>query len=188
MAARAGGETARNRFEDSELQHTLTIPMRARGKQRPRVYGKRTITPPETVAAEKRIAAEWQAARLPVVEGPVRVSVRAIYAMPASWSKRRRLMMDGAWCESGAIADADNCLKLCLDALNEVAFADDRHIADARIQKLWGRTDSLAITVEHMADTAGKRAIRAAVASGEVSPRDVDACLNIHHDAMEAEE
>lgn len=127
------------------MQYTLTIPMRARGKQRPRVYGRRAITPPETAEAEARIAAEWQAARLPWIEGPVALHIEAIYAVPKSWSKKRKLAALGAPMESSP--DFDNVAKLASDALNGVAYPDDRHIAHCGIRQVWGETDKLTITV-----------------------------------------
>ncbi|HLS19456.1 MAG TPA: RusA family crossover junction endodeoxyribonuclease [Paracoccaceae bacterium] len=129
------------------MQHTLTIPMRAIGKQRPRVYGHRAVTPPETKAAEARIAAEWMAARLPMVEGPVALHIDAVYAMPTSWPVKRKIAALGAPMESARQCDCDNALKLCLDALNGVAYPDDRHVTEASVAQVWGQYDSLTITV-----------------------------------------
>lgn len=126
--------------------HTLTIPMRAIGKARARVYGRRAVTPPATAEAEKRIAAEWVAAGLPrMIDGPLALHVEAVYAMPASWSRLKRAAGVGRPMRS--VPDVDNLAKLALDALNGVAYPDDQHITDLGVSKIWGEADSLTIRI-----------------------------------------
>ena len=126
--------------------NTLTIAMHPRGKERPRKGQGRFYTPPATQAAEARIAQEYVAAKLPRnIEGPLRLYVRAVYAMPASWSKKKRAEMLGKYYES--TPDCDNVWKLASDSLNGIAYGDDRHIADAGIQQTWGEADSLTIEI-----------------------------------------
>lgn len=138
--------------------HTLTIAMRARGKQRPREGRGRWYTPPETQAAEDRIAREYCLAKLPRnLQGPLRLYVKAVYAMPASWSKKKRADMLGKYYES--TPDCDNCYKLVADSLNGIAYGDDRHIADAGIQQTWGESDSLTIVIGQL--TTPEEALKA---------------------------
>ena len=84
-------------------------------KKRPRVVKGRTFTPPQTVEYEQAIAwrfkAEYQGQPL---EGPLRVwvTVREV---------DRPVQRQG---------DLDNYLKSALDALNGLAWKDDRQVVD----------------------------------------------------------
>lgn len=44
--------------------------------------------------------------------------------------------------------DADNTAKVCCDALNKLAYLDDKQIVDLRILKEWGITEQITITIE----------------------------------------
>lgn len=115
----------------------LVIPGPLRGKGRPRFARAtgRAYTPADTLTAEQRIQAAAYAAGLAPLDGPVRVHVAAIAAPAPSWSKRKT---------AAALAlrydmrkpDADNVLKLVLDALNGIAWRDDVQVVDARVERL----------------------------------------------------
>jgi Holliday junction resolvase RusA-like endonuclease len=44
--------------------------------------------------------------------------------------------------------DADNTAKICCDALNKLAYLDDKQIVDLRIIKEWGERERVEIVVE----------------------------------------
>lgn len=71
------------------------------------------------------------------IEGPVRVTITAIFEIPKSWSLRRRAEAFGQYHTQKP--DRDNVEKWILDGLNRVAFADDGQVADGRTIKLWGK-------------------------------------------------
>ncbi len=99
---------------------------RDRWQARPRVVAYRAW------ADRARIAAAAVLARL-ARDGaiPGRVRARAYFALPASWSARKRARLTGA--PHRTKPDADNVLKSCLDAL----FARDQVVYDAHLVKLW---------------------------------------------------
>lgn len=134
-------------------ERTLTLPIRALGKQRAR-RGKGGVwyTPERTRALEKQIAAEWMAARLGRLSGPLSLSVLAQYAPPKSWSKARRETVMAYWTWYEGKPDGDNALKLIADALNGVAYADDRQIAEASIRQIYAPADRLTIELREMVD------------------------------------
>lgn len=65
--------------------------------------------------------------------------VTFVLPMPKSWSKKKRLQFDGQPHQSKP--DFDNLVK----ALSDAVYADDAHIWDARITKIWGETGQIII-------------------------------------------
>jgi crossover junction endodeoxyribonuclease RusA len=108
-----------------------TIQWTPRAKQRPRTTVKSgkavTFTPPETREAEKRIREQWTA---PPEEGPISVIVVfrdtdfdiEVAAADEPVSKKLR-------------GDLDNYAKTVLDALNGVAWVDDKQIVSLYLIK-----------------------------------------------------
>ena len=66
--------------------------------------------------------------------------VTFILPMPLSWSKKKRLQHDGQ--PHQAKPDCDNMLKALMDAI----YADDAHVWDCRVTKVWGETGQIVIT------------------------------------------
>lgn len=94
----------------------LTIPGDPQSKGRPRVYNGHGITPEATRKAENRVYSEWrrQYPDLLAYKGPVAITL-------IFWTMTRRGR------------DWDNLAKLFTDALNGVAYEDDRQIIDASV-------------------------------------------------------
>ena len=103
-----------------------------RAKQRPRTAFKggsyRTFTPRETKDAEAALGAQWVG---PPMEGPIEVyivmsdhevDVTVSHTHAPESPKLRR-------------GDIDNYCKLILDALNGIAWVDDRQIASIYVRK-----------------------------------------------------
>jgi Holliday junction resolvase RusA-like endonuclease len=92
-----------------------------------------TFTPKPTQLAEGKVLECYLAANPDAesLEGPVSVYVGIFFAIPASWSRKKR---EEARYHTGR-PDADNILKLVTDALNGVAFADDSQVCDIRVTK-----------------------------------------------------
>ena len=93
----------------------LTIPGDPQSKGRPRVYNGHGITPEATRKAENRVYSEWrrQYPDLLPYKGPVAITL-------IFWTMTRRGR------------DWDNLAKLFTDALNGVAYEDDRPAHMAR--------------------------------------------------------
>jgi Holliday junction resolvase RusA-like endonuclease len=78
--------------------------------------------------------------------GPLDVLVVAAFAVPASWSQKKRLSaLTGTTFPVGR-PDADNILKM-LDALNNVVWLDDKQIVRADIRKVYSDQPQLSIQV-----------------------------------------
>jgi Holliday junction resolvase RusA-like endonuclease len=110
--------------------------------------GKRRYTPPKQasfMAAVKLFASRAMAGAAPM-QGPVEMTVEAIYLAPASWSKTKRELV--FWKTSRA--DADNIAKLVSDAINEIVFVDDAQVARLSVTKHYGDRSVIIVSVRSM--------------------------------------
>jgi len=76
--------------------------------------------------------------------GPVSITVIAIYRAPIRPSR-------GKSCELGDpylnVPDIDNIGKVVLDALNHIAFEDDRQVSSFAAMKIYGHEDSMTVKI-----------------------------------------
>jgi len=133
----------------------FVVPGRPHAKQRPRVVhhhgATRAYTPGATMRAEALIreAFRWEAGDgFRPHDGPVDLFVEAHYRPPKSWPKwkRKAALEDRPW-PAPRYSDWDNLGKVVSDALNGVAYVDDRQIVRAVVEKRRGHHDQLAITL-----------------------------------------
>lgn len=80
------------------------------------------------------------------MEGPVGLTIMATFAMPKSWSKKKREAMFGR--PHTQKPDLSNVRKAVEDALNRIAYADDSQVAACTDTKVWGLQDGTSIIVE----------------------------------------
>ena len=129
----------------------FAIPGNPFGKQRPRATRQgRVFTPKETVRHENTIGSLALPHFPTPLEGPVRLTVEAVFALPASWSKKKRAAMLGR--PHTSKPDASNVAKAIEDALNRIAYADDAQIAEAVTRKRWGEAAETRVTVETLTE------------------------------------
>ncbi|CUW38809.1 conserved protein of unknown function [Magnetospirillum sp. XM-1] len=130
----------------------VTVPGKARGKQRPRAVrtkaGVRVYTPEETINAEGWVRACWldQIGRV-WLTGPLRVEIDVVVAPPKSLSKARLSLALANDLRPTTKPDADNVAKLALDALNGVAWADDVQVVELEVRKLFGSEPEMVLRV-----------------------------------------
>jgi Holliday junction resolvase RusA-like endonuclease len=78
---------------------------------------------------------------------PLALLVHIFRPIPESWSKKDKAMArDGAILPTSR-PDGDNYLKLVQDALNEVVYADDSQIIDARVIKRYDESPAMRIEI-----------------------------------------
>jgi Holliday junction resolvase RusA-like endonuclease len=125
----------------------------------------RAFTPQKTADYENRVeeaAARGMGGREPF-NGPLRLTVRATFLVPASWSQKRRIAAH--WKTSKP--DADNIAKIVKDALNKIVYRDDAQIVELTVQKLYGPIAGLTVTVEELENTTHSvSAMRGAAGGG----------------------
>ena len=116
------------------MEIKFTIPGPPKGKQRPRicrVNGRSmAYTPKGTIEYEKLVRASYTAVSKAKFERnlPLEISILALYSVPKYVSnKTKELMLNGRLFPTKK-TDADNIIKVILDALNGVAYRDDVQI------------------------------------------------------------
>lgn len=121
------------------------IPGKPIGKGRPRFT--RTghcWTPDKTVAYERDIKmAYWSTYGHSKYEADKALAVDIVlyYPRPKSMAKHKRLMAQKGVLRPTVKPDVDNVIKAILDALNGVAFADDRQIVQVECEKWYDITE-----------------------------------------------
>ena len=118
-----------------------------KGKARPRVTKTgHAYTPDSTVEYEQLVKLAYKSQCRSVffgnIEGsaekqPIEVHIRAMYAIPKSYTKGRRLAAVHNMLLPTKKPDADNIAKIICDALNGVAYADDAQIVKMRVDKVY---------------------------------------------------
>ncbi len=126
----------------------LKIPGAPVGKQRPRVTRNGTYTPQKTVEYEKLVRDIYKINRFPKLEGYLSMSVSAYYPIPKSTSKKRKEMMLKGILLPDKKPDADNVLKGICDALNTIAYDDDKQIVHMDIEKYYSEEPHVLIRLE----------------------------------------
>ncbi len=114
------------------------------GKARPR-FSRRSgtiYTPAKTAKYEKEIRQAYLAAGGEMIpEGSyAAVTVDAYFKIPKSYTKRKRLACEHNIIRPGKKPDIDNVLKVVLDALNKVAYEDDKQVIGIICRKWYSRS------------------------------------------------
>lgn len=131
----------------------FVIEGRPQGKARARTFwnsrtGKmQSITPQQTKSYEDLIRWSYKAAGGTYLgKGQFTVAIRAIYDIPASYSKKKREAAARGEIKPCVKPDVDNITKSILDALNGVAYYDDSGVIELKVSKEYG--DSARVEVE----------------------------------------
>lgn len=82
------------------------------------------------------------------LDGPVELTIRATYLVPASWPKKRAAT--ARWRTSKP--DADNLAKIVSDAINEIVFVDDAQVAALVVQKVYGPLAGVTVSAMQLDD------------------------------------
>lgn len=123
----------------------LDIPGTPMGKERPRHnrYTNATYTPEKTRNREEEIALyyrKYYGGRKFPKESYLELTVRAIMPIPKSATKKVKEKMSSFVIKPTVKPDCDNILKLVADALNGIAYDDDKQIVRMTVTKVYGET------------------------------------------------
>lgn len=138
---------ATNRMEERTVIQTFTIPGEPVGKGRPRFGrtkngGVHTYTPDKTAKYEALVTRCYRATiGYTIKYAPIGVEIEAYFPIPKSYPKKR--VQDIA--EERELPmkkpDCDNIVKIILDALNGVAYYDDKQVVDVRCRKHYAKPE-----------------------------------------------
>jgi len=127
----------------------FVIPGDVRGKGRPRFVRAtgRAYTDEPTVSYENliKITCVETMGEAPVIEGPVWLHVEVRCRPPAATSKKRLALMLRQHILPTTKPDMDNVVKLVMDALNGVAWHDDKQVVVGSFSRRYAEESSLLI-------------------------------------------
>lgn len=135
----------------------FTVPGEPVAKGRPKVS---TVnghvqlrTPSKTVNYESKVSlfAHQAMEGQPPIEGPVSLSVKAVFQAPSSWSKKRAAANRITPEFVTKRPDLDNVIKALCDGMNGVVFKDDSQVANLFFcVKLYGEDPRVEVTVARL--------------------------------------
>lgn len=124
------------------------------GKGRPRfstVNGYvRPYTPTKTVEFENLVRIAWMNAGFEKMDGMLSIGIDAYFPIPTSYSKKKQAALEGA--DYDKKPDVDNICKSVLDALNGIAYDDDKQVVSVVIRKMYSATPRTNIVIVQKGD------------------------------------
>ena len=82
------------------------------------------------------------------IETRVKVNIIAYFDIPKSTSKKKEAEMLKGAISPTKKPDADNIVKIVLDAMNKFAFKDDTQVTKLQIEKQYSKTPKIYIKIE----------------------------------------
>jgi Holliday junction resolvase RusA-like endonuclease len=133
----------------------FTIPGEPVGKGRPRFSRQgsfvKAYTPGKTVSYENLIKVEYERqSGLSFGEREIGLRVTAYFSIPKSVSKAKRQRMKDGEIRPAKKPDIDNVCKVVADALNGVAYNDDRQIVYTEISKRYDDMPRMDVSIFDM--------------------------------------
>lgn len=136
---------------------TITVAGDPQGKGRARAFRRGNFvghyTPEKTRTYEgiiRSIAMDAMTGRLPI-EVPVEIELSIIFAVPASWSQKKRALALAGEMKPAKKPDADNVIKAFTDAMNGVVYKDDVQIVKGVFCKVYGPAAMVCATIREVA-------------------------------------
>lgn len=119
------------------------IPGEPTGKGRPRFSTRggfvKTYTPEKTASFENLAKLCYlDQCGAEKLEGEIRADVTAVFAVPQSFSKRKKAEALKGINHPTKKPDCDNIAKTILDALNGIAYEDDKAVVVLTVRKVYG--------------------------------------------------
>lgn len=110
-----------------------------------------TRTPDETVLYENLIKTEFQrqcgSAHFPD-DAQLDLRVIAYFQVPASASKKKKLLMLSHIIRPTKKPDWDNIGKVVADSLNKVGYRDDAQVVDAQVRKFYSSRPRVEVIIQ----------------------------------------
>lgn len=133
---------------------SLTVPGPPVGKARPRVTRTHTYTPKKTKVYEARVAGllSEQCPGFVPLTGSLSMKLMIMCPVPKSASKSLKRCMLAGKIRPTKKPDIDNIIKIIGDALNGVAYEDDKQIVDVIAHKYYDLDPGVTIIIKEIQD------------------------------------
>lgn len=139
------------------MRVTFSVVGVPKGKERPRVIRDKdgrphAYTPTATKNKEKAIASLYLASAngYKFADKPLKVALDFFYPIPGSWTRVKKEKALQGKITPCVKPDLDNAAKLIMDALNGVAYPDDKQILMLSASKRYGEPARAVVTIEDM--------------------------------------
>jgi len=116
----------------------LIIPGEPIAKGRPRFSKFGAHTDEKTLNYETLVKELFIVSKQERLEGMLAVRIDCYFTIPESASKKKKIAMENNTMRPTKKPDLDNIAKICLDALNKLAYKDDSQIVSLYIRKWYG--------------------------------------------------
>ena len=126
------------------------VPGKPQGKARPRLntYTGRTYTPSKTGAYERLIALCFKQAGGKKLSGAIEIKIECFYQIAKSHTKAAKALMEAGQIQATIKPDVDNVAKAVLDALNGLAFDDDKQVVRLEVSKRYDHEARVEVEVK----------------------------------------
>ena len=130
------------------------VPGEVIGKGRPRfTRSGRTYTPKKTLDYERAIKRAYLNKYTYLSKRSLRIKICAYLEVAKSHSKIKKQKMLANELQCTKKPDADNIVKVVLDALNKVAYQDDTQVVELVAIKRWSNESRLKVIIEEIGET-----------------------------------
>lgn len=134
-----------------KVKFEIIGPPQGKGRHRAQVLpnGKiHTYTPENTASYENLVKVMYlQQVGRKRLTGALQARIQAFYAIPNSWSKKRKAEANDGVERPKTKPDLDNCCKIILDALNGIAFYDDKQVVELYASKHYADIARVEVTL-----------------------------------------
>ena len=133
----------------------FTVDIIPKGKERPRATNKggfsHIYTPRSTMEYERKIAECFLESGGTVFEHKyIKISVKAYFPIPKNTRKSERLLLETDLVPYDKKPDVDNVVKSVMDALNNVAYIDDKQVVSLKAEKFYSKYPRLVIVIQEV--------------------------------------
>lgn len=130
----------------------LIVPGDPMGKQRPKFnrWTKSAHTPEKTLNYETYVKELYVNNRLPMLEGYIGIDITAFYKIPKSTSNKKRQQMLNNELLPDKKPDLDNVAKIICDALNAIAYLDDKQIVSLTVNKFYSEQPQVVVKLNQI--------------------------------------
>lgn len=120
-------------------------PVQVKGKIR-MLSSKETRAQTDEIALRARLAMKG----LPPYQGPVKISLCAVFPIPKAFGIEKRARAIEGEIRPTCKPDADNLVKRICDAMNGIAYKDDAQVASLSVEKFYGADPGVYVSVREL--------------------------------------